>query len=458
MPTICSRFLTSYQASIAFKKAFFCFLRPLNLLALSLAFIGNSSAQPAIAQANIEGNMETTLQSNSSLSGKVSVVPYVRLAELTIMSTQIRNFKTASITNINNTLDQEEGVLEFHALIKKGIPDQVFVFEIYKDKKAYKTHIRSQHYKQFGNEVGAMIKAKTLHDTIPVILGRKPQLSSNPHVRIAELDIHPAWIDAYMAAVTEEIEDSIRLEPGVLAIYSVALKHNPTQLRFLEFYANEQAYLLHRESPHFQKYLAITKPMIKSLKLFEAEVIKLGVKQPDLEITQPHIERRRLSPNDVQQVAPALEHYTQEKLYGEVWKHPDLSLRDRSIVTISAMIARGQTGALPYYFAQALDNGVKPGEISEIIVHLAYYAGWGNAFGAIGPAKEVFAQRGIGPDQLPAAKVELLPFNEEAEKRRAASVEANYGAIAPGVVQYTTDALFLDLWRRPDLTPEIEVW
>src|SRR5688572_16095506 len=85
-------------------------------------------------------------------------------------------------------------------------------------------------------------------------------------------------------------------------------------------------------------------------------------------ITQPHVERRRLSPDDVRQVAPALERYTQERLYGEVWKRPDLSPRDRSIVTISAMIARGQTGALPYYFAQALDNGVKPGEVSEIIL------------------------------------------------------------------------------------------
>src|SRR4051812_2545419 len=77
-------------------------------------------------------------------------------------------------------------------------------------------------------------------------------------------------------------------------------------------------------------------------------------------ITQPHVERRRLSPDDVRQVAPALERYTQERLYGDVWKRPNLLPRDRSIVTISAIIARGQTGALSYYFAQALDHGVKP--------------------------------------------------------------------------------------------------
>ncbi|QRN98497.1 carboxymuconolactone decarboxylase family protein [Archangium violaceum] len=168
---------------------------------------------------------------------------------------------------------------------------------------------------------------------------------------------------------------------------------------------------------------------------------------------QPNIEGRRLSPDDVRRVAPALEQYTQERLYGEVWKRPGLTPRDRSIVTIATLIARNQAPALPYYFNQALDNGVKPSELSEIITHLAFYSGWANAFAAVGAAKDVFAQRGIGPDQVPPASVELLPLDEAAEARRAAQVEASFGAVAPGVVQYTTDVLFRDLWLRPALAP-----
>jgi 4-carboxymuconolactone decarboxylase len=68
-------------------------------------------------------------------------------------------------------------------------------------------------------------------------------------------------------------------------------------------------------------------------------------------------------------------------------------------------------------------------------------------------AKDVFAQRGIGADQLPAASPELLPLDEAAEAQRAARVGEQFGAVAPGVVQYTTDALFRDLWLRPDLAP-----
>ena len=168
---------------------------------------------------------------------------------------------------------------------------------------------------------------------------------------------------------------------------------------------------------------------------------------------QPDIEGRRRSPDDVRRVAPALEKYTQDRLYGELWKRPGLMPRDRSIVTIAVLIARNLESAMPYYFNLALDNGVKPREISEIITHLAFYSGWANAFAAVGAAEEVFAKRGIGPDQLPSDSVRLLPLNEAAEKQRASHVGEQFGSVAPGIVQYTTDVLFRDLWLRPDLAP-----
>jgi 4-carboxymuconolactone decarboxylase len=68
-------------------------------------------------------------------------------------------------------------------------------------------------------------------------------------------------------------------------------------------------------------------------------------------------------------------------------------------------------------------------------------------------AKEVFHARGIGADQLPPVSGPLLPIDETAESKRAASVEQNVGPVSPGVVQYTSDPLFYDLWRRPALAP-----
>jgi len=82
---------------------------------------------------------------------------------------------------------------------------------------------------------------------------------------------------------------------------------------------------------------------------------------------------------DVRMVAPALEKYAQGTVFGDVWKRPGLSVRDRSVVTLAALIGRNQTVEMPFYLNVALDNGVKLAEISEIITHLAFYSGWGNA-------------------------------------------------------------------------------
>ena len=157
--------------------------------------------------------------------------------------------------------------------------------------------------------------------------------------------------------------------------------------------------------------------------------------------------------NDIRVVAPALEKYTQDRLMGEVWKRPGLSPRDRSVVTLAALVARNQTIEMPRYLSLALDHGVTPREISETITHLAFYSGWANAMSAVAITKDVFAARSIGTDQLPLASPRLLPLDEAAEAQRAARVGEQFGKVAPVVVQYTTDVLFRDLWLRPDLAP-----
>jgi 4-carboxymuconolactone decarboxylase len=157
--------------------------------------------------------------------------------------------------------------------------------------------------------------------------------------------------------------------------------------------------------------------------------------------------------DNVRAVAPALEKYKHDTLFGDLWKRSGLSPRDRSIVTLSALITRNQTAEMPDYFNLALDSGLKPSEMSEIITHLAFYAGWGNAMAATAVAKDVFAARKITTDELPPASPNMLALNEAAEADRAKRVGDLFGAVFPGVVQYTTDVLFRDLWLRPGLAP-----
>ena len=116
---------------------------------------------------------------------------------------------------------------------------------------------------------------------VAAVLGGSTELTANtvqqPLVRIAELDIDPNQVSAYRA-LKEEIATSIRLEPGVLTLYAVSVKDQPSQVRIFETYRDQAAYESHLQTPHFKKYKAETQGMVKSLKLIETEPIILGRK------------------------------------------------------------------------------------------------------------------------------------------------------------------------------------
>lgn len=206
--------------------------------------------------------------------------PVVRLADLEIDPAQLQAFMEASRANVQTSLRVEPGVLALHAVSEKGKPTRIRVFEMYADPAAYRAHLQTPHFQKFRAGTDAMITARSLLETVPVRLGAKPQIPAQAQVRIAELEIAPAQLDAYIAAVTVEIDASIRLEPGVLAIYAVTLKDRPNHLRVFEIYADEAAYQAHIASPHFKTYVEVTKTMITSRKLFETDLILLGQKAP----------------------------------------------------------------------------------------------------------------------------------------------------------------------------------
>lgn len=93
--------------------------------------------------------------------------------------------------------------------------------------------------------------------------------NKNQMVHIAKLVIDSAQLENYKAALKEEIETSVRVEPGVKTLYAVSEKNNPTHITILEIYADTTAYKAHLQTPHFIKYKTVTKDMAKSLELVE---------------------------------------------------------------------------------------------------------------------------------------------------------------------------------------------
>jgi len=88
--------------------------------------------------------------------------------------------------------------------------------------------------------------------------------------------------------------------------------------------------------------------------------------------------------------APALVHFTDDVLFGEAWKRPELAPRDRSLVTVASLVTSGGTEQLTYHLGLAKQNGVGEQELIEAITHLAFYAGWPKAMSAMAAAKKVF--------------------------------------------------------------------
>ena len=87
--------------------------------------------------------------------------------------------------------------------------------------------------------------------------------------------------------------------------------------------------------------------------------------------------------------APKLVALTEQVLFGDVWERPQLSKRDRSLVTCAALVALGKTEQMTFHFPRAIENGVTREELVELITHLAFYAGWPSAMSAMTRAREL---------------------------------------------------------------------
>ena len=142
---------------------------------------------------------------------------------------------------------------------------------------------------------------------------------------------------------------------------------------------------------------------------------------------------------------------TDEVLYGDVWNRQELSSRDRSLVTITALIALGKTGPLVGHLGRALDNGVQPSEASALLAHLAIYCGWPNAVSALEAYDQVYTARKVDTAVLATMRPPLPALPSDGS--RAKALADDVAAVAPKFAQLTNDVVFNDLWRRSDLTP-----
>jgi 4-carboxymuconolactone decarboxylase len=151
-----------------------------------------------------------------------------------------------------------------------------------------------------------------------------------------------------------------------------------------------------------------------------------------------------------QRLAPGLARLTDEVLFDDVWRRTELSPRDRSLVTISVLIATGKSAQLAGHLGRALDNGLQPSEASGVLAHLAIYSGWPNAVSALDAYEQVYTARNVDTRALAEAAARTTAASSHTSRREAAI--DSLAATAPKFAQLTNDVVFDDLWRRGDLS------
>lgn len=114
-----------------------------------------------------------------------------------------------------------------------------------------------------------MILIITMLFTSGNIVGQKKEIM----VRLSEIEIYPGYVSQYKAILKEESSASVKLEPGVLAIFPMSQKNDSTQIRIVEMYKDKESYQLHLKTPHFQKYKTTTLKMVKALKLVDMNAL-----------------------------------------------------------------------------------------------------------------------------------------------------------------------------------------
>ena len=133
-----------------------------------------------------------------------------------------------------------------------------------------------------------------------------------------------------------------------------------------------------------------------------------------------------------------------------------MSPRDRSLVTISVLIATGKPAQLAGHLGRALTNGVQPTEASGVLAHLAIYCGWPSAVSALEVYDQVYTARKVDTAALRTVNARLPTPSSDAARAKALNDEL--GAVAPKFVHLTNSVVFDDLWRRSDLSSGIAAW
>jgi quinol monooxygenase YgiN len=206
----------------------------------------------------------------------------VRLAVIEVDTSQINAYNEFLREEIEASIRLEPGVVTLYGVAEKDNPEHVTLFETYADSSQYRSHLATPHFQKYKQGTLQMVKHLDLIQMQPILYHRKAELSNaspeDLYIRLIKIELDSNSIENFNKLGNTVMVQGIKNEPGVLVMYAVAEKDNPTSVSILEVYENLAAYNKHIETPHYLKYKDGAKALVKSLKFIDVDPILLGPK------------------------------------------------------------------------------------------------------------------------------------------------------------------------------------
>ncbi|MFD1244264.1 putative quinol monooxygenase [Paralysiella testudinis] len=211
-----------------------------------------------------------------AIATAAQAAPLVRIFELSVHPAEQAAFANVGIDNLSTSIRNEPGTLAMYAAQRTDRPSEHIVVEIYRDEAAYRIHADSPQFKRFAEVAKNALAGRKMWETEPQFLMEKPTAlyainNQRLKINLAEITVKPEHNAAFRKIVMDEMRQSMAQERGVLAMYAVTLKNAPNEWRFFEIYADENVYLAHRQTPHFQGCLKATAEMVRARKVIELQ-------------------------------------------------------------------------------------------------------------------------------------------------------------------------------------------
>lgn len=206
----------------------------------------------------------------------------VRLAVIEVDTLQLEEYNEFLREEIEASIRLEAGVITLYGVAEKGSPQHVTLFETYGDSSQYRSHLATPHFQKYKQGTLQMVKHLDLIQMQPILYHRKPDLSTarleDLYIRLIKIELESTTIEDFNKLGNTVMLPGIKNEPGILVMYAVAEKNNPTSVSILEVYENLAAYNKHIETPHYLKYKEGAKGLVKSLRFIDVDPILLASK------------------------------------------------------------------------------------------------------------------------------------------------------------------------------------